>query len=510
MATIQEKLSAFASTTEQVGGQGALSQEELKKKNAVTDYSMVAFSLAGKDYAIDIMKVKERAKAGNFTYVPNSLPFVLGVYNLRGDIIPVIDLRLFFNIDMPPREDGHLENMLIIVVGEQTFGVVVDEIDRVVNIQKSSIQPPHPLFGDINIKYIYGVVESDSNLYVLLDIERIFGVRSPEEEKELADSAKAQMVQRQIDEMQMNTPVSSVASNVVSEGSSPLPDTAKPAAPVQKAAAPAQKAPAAPVQKAAASAPKAAAPAKKVSASEADLKFIADSLQSLTKFTLSPLNTDWIKKRYAEWQKDKGKDKTQLQNEKDALAFLEPFYSESTGDWWQESYADAISKALPDNAAKNIVLWNPGCAKGYEAYSLACILKKRYPNAHIRIYAHDTDLLNVSNAPLLPISPSAAKSWYASYLSTTASGENTFDKDIKDMIMFEYHDIANTNSLPDIDIIFARDVLSFLPESSQRTILGDFKEKLKGNGVVIVGSNEDISSYGFKKKLQGNIAVYSK
>ena len=501
MATIQDKLKAFASTTEQVGGQGSLSQEELKKKNAVTDYSMVAFSLAGKDYAIDIMKVKERAKAGNFTYVPNSLPFVLGVYNLRGDIIPVIDLRLFFNIDMPPREDGHLENMLIIVVGEQTFGVVVDEIDRVVNIQKSAIQPPHPLFGDINIKYIYGVVESDSNLYVLLDIERIFGVRSPEEEKELADSAKAQMVQRQIDEMQMNAPVSPASSGVVSEEKAPLPSSVKSPAPAQRASAVAQRSPVV--------APKASAPAKE-EASDADLKFIADSLLSLTKFSLSPLNSEWIKNRYTDWLKDKGKDKTQLQNEKDALAFLEPFYSESTGDWWSEAYADAISKALPDNTAKNIVLWNPGCAKGYEAYSLACILKKRYPNAHVRIYAHDTDLLSVSNAPLLAISSSAAKSWYASYLSTTASGENTFDKDIKDMIMFEYHDIANTNSLPDIDIIFARDVLSFLPEANQRSILGDFKEKLKGNGIVIVGSNEDISSYGFKKKLQGNIAVYGK
>lgn len=509
MATIQDKLKAFASTTEQVGGQGSLSQEELKKKNAVTDYSMVAFSLAGKDYAIDIMKVKERAKAGNFTYVPNSLPFVLGVYNLRGDIIPVIDLRLFFNIDMPPREDGHLENMLIIVVGEQTFGVVVDEIDRVVNIQKSAIQPPHPLFGDINIKYIYGVVESDSNLYVLLDIERIFGVRSPEEEKELADSAKAQMVQRQIDEMQMNVPASQISSNVVSEGASPLPDSSKASASAPKAPVAAPK-PSAPVSKAPAVAQKVAPAPAKEEASEADLKFIADSLQSLTKFSPSPVNADWLKKRYSEWLKDKGKDKTQLQNEKDALTFLEPFYSESTGEWWSEAYADAISKALPDNAAKNIVLWNPGCAKGYEAYSLACILKKRYPSAHIRIYAHDTDLLNVSNAPLLSISPEAAKSWYASYLSTTASGENTFDKDIKDMVMFEYHDIANTNSLPDIDIIFARDVLSFLPESSQGTILGDFKEKLKGNGVVIVGSNEDISSFGFKKKLQGNVAVYSK
>ncbi|MCR5623384.1 MAG: chemotaxis protein CheW [Treponema sp.] len=495
MATIQERLSAFASTTEQVGGQGALSQEELKKKNAVTDYSMVAFSLAGKDYAIDIMKVKERAKAGNFTYVPNSLPFVLGVYNLRGDIIPVIDLRLFFNIDISPREDGHLENMLIIVVGEQTFGVVVDEIDRVVNIQKSAIQPPHPLFGDINIKYIYGVVESDSNLYVLLDIDRIFGVRSAEEEKELADSAKAQMVQRQIEEMQMNVPAAS-SSNVVSE------DAPKVSAP--------SKAPSAPAPKPAAPAQRVNAPATDAGASEADLKFIADSLLSSTKFSASPLNSEWMKGRYAEWKKLKGEGKTQIQNEGDALKFLEPFYSEFTDNWWSEAYSDAISKALPDNSAKNIVVWNPGCAKGYEAYSLACILKKRYPNAHIRVYAHDTDLLNVSNAPLLPISPEAAKSWYASYLSTTASGENTFDKDIKDMIMFEYHDIANTNSLPDIDIIFARDVLSFLPEGGQKTILGDFKEKLKGNGVVIVGSNEDISSYGFKKKLQGNIAVYSK
>ena len=67
------------------------------------------------------------------------------------------------------------------------FGIVVDEIDKVVGIQKSSIQPPHSLFGDINIKYIYGVVESENNLYVLLDIDRIFGHRTSEEEKELAE-----------------------------------------------------------------------------------------------------------------------------------------------------------------------------------------------------------------------------------------------------------------------------------------------------------------------------------
>ena len=66
-----------------------------KKENAVLiDFKMVTFSLAGKDYGIDIMYIKEIAKAGRFTYVPNVLPFVLGVYNLRGEIIPILDLRL--------------------------------------------------------------------------------------------------------------------------------------------------------------------------------------------------------------------------------------------------------------------------------------------------------------------------------------------------------------------------------------------------------------------------------
>ena len=62
------------------------------------DFKMVAFSLAGKDYSIDIMKVREISKATRFTYVPNSLPYVRGVYNLRGDIISIIDLRTMFNL----------------------------------------------------------------------------------------------------------------------------------------------------------------------------------------------------------------------------------------------------------------------------------------------------------------------------------------------------------------------------------------------------------------------------
>ncbi|MBQ0039406.1 MAG: chemotaxis protein CheW [Treponema sp.] len=468
MATIQERLSVLANTVERADDLTNEQLNEEKKKISVVDYKMVTFSLAGKDYAIDIMKVKEIAKAGHFTYVPNALPFVLGVYNLRGDIIPIIDLRLFFNSPVQEHDENYLENMLIVTVGEQTFGVVVDAIDKVVGIQKSSIQPPHPLFGDINIKYIYGVVEAENNLYVLLDIERIFGVRTPEEERELAETAKAQMQMRQE------------------------------AAAEQKA-----------IQEA--SMKEAAAKAEEDSAKKAaeDLKFIGNSLATFKKFAVNGITEEWIKSRYAEWVKERGEGNTQLQNEVDAEKFLAPFYSQFTGTWWSEEYAEKVMKALPENSAKNIVVWNPGCGKGYESYSLACVLRKRYPGAKIRVYGHDTDLLSVSNAPLMILSDEASNSWYQPFTTRTASGDYTFSKEIKDAIMFEYHDCVHTNNLPPIDVVFSRDMLSFLSDSAQNTVLGEFVEKIKGNGVIIVGENENITGAGLKKS-DGEIPVYSK
>ncbi len=476
MATIQERLNVLAGTTEIAEDGHVLTQElleEEKRKASVIDYKMVTFSLAGKDYAIDIMKVKEIAKAGHFTYVPNTLPFVLGVYNLRGEIISIIDLRKFFNIQVPDRDENALENMLIVTVGEQTFGVVVDAIDKVVGIQKSTIQPPHPLFGDINIKYISGVVEAQHRLYILLDIDKIFGVRTQEEERKLEEDVKAQMLQRQTVAAEM------AAQQVQQQG-----------AKVTKKKAPDT------------------VDAKKQES--VDLNFIADSLFSIKKFTLNSVTEEWAKRRYLEWKNERGEKKTQLQGPEDAEAFLKPFYSRFTGGWWSEEYAQEVYKALPDNSANNIVVWNPGCGKGYESYSLACILKKRYPGAKIRIYAHDIDLLSVSNAPLMNVSDAASADWYSPYLTRTASGEWTFSKEIKDMIMFEYHDCVHTNNLPPIDIVFARDIISFLPEQSQRTMINDFEEKVKGNGIIIIGENENISLGGWSKKTVGSIGVYSK
>ncbi len=475
MATIQEKLSVLANTIENAE---SLTREQLaeeRNKLAAIDYKMVTFSLAGKDYAIDIMKVKEIAKASHFTYVPNSLPFVLGVYNLRGDIIPIIDLRLFFNSEVPEHDDDYLENLLIVTVGEQCFGVVVDKIDKVVGIQKASIQPPHPLFGDINIKYIYGVVESENNLYVILDIDRIFGIRTAEEERELAETIKAQQKMKELTAEQVDS-----TANVTTSKK----DEAVPSGQVQVAPE---------------------------TNSTSDLSFIADSLKNFEKFYVNDVTNEWIEKRYDEWKSERGSEKTQLQNESDSNKFLAPFYSTCTGNWWTESFADSVMNALPENSAKNIVVWNPGCGKGYESYSLACILKKKYPNAKIKVYAQDVDLLSVSNAPLMNLTDEASNGWYQSFSVRTVSGDYSFNKEIKDSIMFEYHDCVNTDNLPPIDIVFARDLLAFLPEVSQKVVLTEFLEKTKGNGVIIVGDNEKIDIPGWSKKPNGdNISIYTK
>ena len=443
-----------------------------KEKLAVIDFKMITFSLAGKDYAIDIMKVKEIAKAGRFTYVPNVMPFVIGVYNLRGDIIPIIDFRLFFNIPVAERNNNDLENLLIITVGEQTFGAVVDEIHSVVGIQKDSIQPPHPLFGDISIRYIYGVVESGKQLYILLDIDRIFTGKLNLDSK---NTLKANSVVRQVPLAQNVSTVANVA----------------PAAPVKQVAK--------------------ASAENKADNLEKDYNFLVHDLQEFCQFYVGKVNESWAKRRFDEWVKSQDGGSTQLQNKEKADEFLSSFWSRCSGAWWNRSLADNIYKLLPDNAAKQIVVWNIGCGKGQETYSLCCLLRKRYPDAKIRIYAHDKDLLNISNAPLLSIESSFANDWYAPYVTHKVNGEYTFTQEIKDSIMFEYHDCTNTNALPMCDIIFARDVVSLLPESAQTALVEEIQEKLKGNGIVILGENESLADRNvWEERMVDSLFVYNK
>ena len=435
--------------------------EEQSEKMSFIDFKMITFSLSGKDYAIDIMKVKEIAKAGRFTYVPNTSSFVLGVYNLRGDIIPIIDLRIFFNIPVGERKKDDLENLIVVSVGDQSFGVVVDLIDKVVGIQKSSIQPPHPLFGDINIKYISGVVENNNRLFILLDIDKIFGQRQ----------AASLETKREKETFTQTAEVEEISTESIHQ--KPL--------------------------------------AVKKDTNDLDFNFLVEDLKTRKNFYVSSLNEDWVKSRYYKWQEEREADKIQFASDDDADSFLQTFFSSCSGNFWQETYAEQVFKALPENTAKQITVWNPGCGKGYESFSLACVLKKKYPEARIRIYAQDTDLLAVSSAQMLLVPRERADNWLAPYLTKTVTGEHSFNSEIKDMLFFEYHDITHNNALPNVDLIFCRDVLSFLDLEKKELLLEDFEDKLKGNGVLVIGENESLTKYvDWHSKDVASITMYTK
>ena len=173
----------------------------------------------------------------------------------------------------------------------------------------------------------------------------------------------------------------------------------------------------------------------------------------------------------------------------------------------REKISDVIKRFdNPSYVAFSCYTWNLEYNK-----TLAAELKKKYPDAKVRIYAQDTDLLSVSNASLISIPSELVSDWYGPYLTKKANGDYTFSQEIKDSIMFEYHDCKNTNALPMVDIVFARDILSLLDEKSQESVVADFLEKMKGNAVAFVGDNETMpSSFGFGEKSVGNFVAYNK
>jgi len=405
--------------------------EARKEKADKVDYKMVTFSLAGKEYGIDIMNVKEIAKAGRFTYVPNAAPFVRGVYNLRGEIISVIDLRIFFHLPAERKEEDSLESLLILRVDDHVFGVIVDAIDKVVGISSQSIQPPHPIFGDINVRYIKGVVENASKLYIILDVERIFAPQREEEEKEEAVPAKAL---------------------------------------------------------AGAEASPAAGTTLASSGGDISSSFVKETLAAFKGFHVTGLNETWFEQRFSEWKIERAGKDVQLHEASEADEFIGGFWSSCTGRLWEDDYAAAFMATLPDLETKSLNIWNPGCGKGYEAWSLACIFRKRYPETRIKVWANDSDLLAISMAPNM-VFPENIPDFYGEF---TVKGKNglSFIQPVRDSIFFEFHDALNPNPLPPLDFIVCRDMLSLLAPADQKKMLDDFADKLKPAGLLFLGANE--------------------
>ncbi|WP_295161518.1 chemotaxis protein CheW [uncultured Brachyspira sp.] len=143
--------------------------------------NLVTFRLGNGEYAIDIMQAKEIIKMEKITLIPNAPEFVEGVINLRGNIIPIIDLKKRFNLE--ETEGDKNTGIIIVKIEDVDMGIIIDAISKVVSISNSDIQPPPPVLSGIGQKYIKGVGKLEDKLLVVLDLEKLFASDEEEEEE---------------------------------------------------------------------------------------------------------------------------------------------------------------------------------------------------------------------------------------------------------------------------------------------------------------------------------------
>ncbi|MDK2919871.1 MAG: purine-binding chemotaxis protein CheW [Candidatus Petromonas sp.] len=143
----------------------------------------VIFKLGSEEYGVDIMRVKEISEFKESTKVPNSPYFVDGIINLRGEIIPIINLKKRFNIE----SEGINSDTRIIVINlnEKNVGFVVDEASQVLRINDEDIDPAPEIIAGVDRQYINGVGKIDDKIVILLDLEKILSDKEKEKIEEM-------------------------------------------------------------------------------------------------------------------------------------------------------------------------------------------------------------------------------------------------------------------------------------------------------------------------------------
>ncbi len=130
----------------------------------------LAFELNAQEFAIDVLQVQEIRNYTRVTPIPNTSQFVKGVMNLRGSVIPIIDLRKKFGF--PDSQPNQFTVIIVVNVGDKVMGLVVDTVSDVLDIDEESIEPP-PDLGAVNTSFLTGLAKSGERLIALLDVETL-------------------------------------------------------------------------------------------------------------------------------------------------------------------------------------------------------------------------------------------------------------------------------------------------------------------------------------------------
>jgi len=132
---------------------------------------LVVFELSHEDYGVDISAVREIIRMQSITRVPRTPRFVEGLINLRGRVIPVVDLRKRF--ELPAEHDEKNNRIVVVNISNQDIGMVVDGVTEVLRVPSDCIEPPSSIITSVESEYLVGIAKLSSRLIILLDLEKV-------------------------------------------------------------------------------------------------------------------------------------------------------------------------------------------------------------------------------------------------------------------------------------------------------------------------------------------------
>jgi len=135
------------------------------------ELQLVSFKIGSEEFGVDILKVQEINRMVEITRVPQAPHYVEGVINLRGKVIPIVDLRKRFSLEL--KEHDKNTRIVVVDIGGNIMGMIVDSVSEVLRLPSNTIEPPPEIVTGINSEYIKGVAKLDDRLLIFLDLSKV-------------------------------------------------------------------------------------------------------------------------------------------------------------------------------------------------------------------------------------------------------------------------------------------------------------------------------------------------
>ena len=144
-------------------------------ENISDELKLIIFKLGREEYGMDILRVQEIKRLMSVTRVPSTPAFIKGVINLRGSVLPVIDLRT--RLELVESKLSEAARIIVVLVKEGIVGFIVDEVVEVTTIDRNQVEAAQALSGGISTDYISGIAKADKRLFIMLDPDAIVNIQ---------------------------------------------------------------------------------------------------------------------------------------------------------------------------------------------------------------------------------------------------------------------------------------------------------------------------------------------